>query len=65
MRLSELLNPKAVNLKLAATTKREALVELVALLESAHGFKAGERACALPALSCGTCERCLSGLGVF
>ena len=39
MRLSELLNSKAVNLRLAARTKREALVELVELLESAHGFK--------------------------
>jgi (R,R)-butanediol dehydrogenase/meso-butanediol dehydrogenase/diacetyl reductase len=35
------------------------------VMESAHGFKAGERACAIPALSCGRCERCLSGLGVF
>ncbi|HME68826.1 MAG TPA: zinc-binding dehydrogenase [Myxococcota bacterium] len=35
------------------------------VMESAHGWKAGERACALPALSCGSCERCLSGLGVF
>jgi mannitol/fructose-specific phosphotransferase system IIA component (Ntr-type) len=39
MRLSELLNPKAVSLRLVARTKREALVELVELLESAHGFK--------------------------
>ena len=39
MRLSELLNSKAVSLRLAARTKREALVELVPLLESAHGFK--------------------------
>jgi PTS system nitrogen regulatory IIA component len=38
MRLSELLNPNAVTLKLKARTKREALVELVGLLESAHGF---------------------------
>ena len=35
------------------------------VMESAHGWKAGDRACALPALSCGHCERCLSGLGVF
>ena len=35
------------------------------VMESGHGWKAGERACALPALSCGSCERCLSGLGVF
>ena len=39
MRLSELLNTKAVSLRLVARTKREALVELVQLLESAHGFK--------------------------
>lgn len=39
MRLSELLNSKAVTLKLNARTKREALVELVGVLESAHGFK--------------------------
>ncbi len=39
MRLSELLNPKAVSLRLAARTKREALAELVQLLESAHGFR--------------------------
>jgi fructose-specific phosphotransferase system IIA component len=39
MRLSELLNTKAVTLKLSARTKREALVELVQVLENAHGFK--------------------------
>jgi len=38
MRLSELLNPNAVTLKLKARTKREALVELVSVLEAAHGF---------------------------
>ena len=38
MRLSELLNPNAISLRLKARTKREALVELVGLLESAHGF---------------------------
>jgi len=38
MRLSELLNPNAITLRLKAQTKREALVELVELLESAHGF---------------------------
>ena len=38
MRLSELLNPNAVSLRLRARTKREALVELVQLLESAHGI---------------------------
>lgn len=38
MRLSELLNPNAITLRLQAQTKREALVEMVQLLESAHGF---------------------------
>ncbi len=38
MRLSELLNSNAVTLKLKARTKREALVELVDVLESAHQF---------------------------
>jgi len=39
MRLSELLNSNAVTLRLKARTKREALVEMVELLEDAHGFK--------------------------
>ena len=39
MRLSELLNSNAISLVLRARTKREALVELVDLLESAHGFR--------------------------
>ena len=38
MRLSELLNPGAVTLRLKAREKREAIVELVALLESGHGL---------------------------
>lgn len=38
MRLSELLNPNAVSLRLQSQTKREAIVELVALLERAHGL---------------------------
>ena len=38
MRLSEMLNPKAITLHLKARTKREALVELVELLEAAHGI---------------------------
>ena len=38
MTLSELLNANAVTLKLKARTKREALVELVDLLEAGHGF---------------------------
>ncbi len=39
MRLSELLNPAAVSTRLRAQAKREALVELVELLETAHGFR--------------------------
>ena len=39
MRLSELLNVNAVSTRLKARSKREALVELVELLESAHGFR--------------------------
>jgi len=38
MRLSELLNVNAIRLRLKARTKREALAELVELLEEAHGF---------------------------
>src|SRR3989442_5152031 len=38
MRLSELLNTNAITLRLKAQAKKEALVELVELLESAHGF---------------------------
>jgi PTS system nitrogen regulatory IIA component len=38
MRLSELLNENAVSLRLKAREKREALVELVNLLESGHEF---------------------------
>ena len=38
MRLSELLNPNAIDLRLTGRTKPEVLVELVALLEAAHGF---------------------------
>jgi fructose-specific phosphotransferase system IIA component len=39
MRLSELLNPDAVTLRLKARSKREALVELVDVLEAAHGIQ--------------------------
>jgi fructose-specific phosphotransferase system IIA component len=39
MRLSELLNPNSIRVRLQARTKREALVELVELLESGHGFQ--------------------------
>ena len=38
MRLSELLNPEAITLRLEAREKREAIVELVQLLETAHGL---------------------------
>ncbi len=38
MRLSELLNERAVSLHLQARTKREIIAELVDLLESAHGI---------------------------
>ncbi len=37
MRLSELLNPAAIRLRLQARTKREVIAELVELLENAHG----------------------------
>lgn len=33
--------------------------------ESSHVYKAGERVCALPTLSCGSCDRCRSGLGAY
>ena len=39
MRLSELLNSSAVSLRLKARVKREALVEMVDLLEAAHKFR--------------------------
>ncbi len=39
MRLSELLNSNAITLKLRSKTKPEALVEMVELLEAAHGIK--------------------------
>lgn len=38
MRLSELLNTQAITPRLKARTKREAIVELVDLLEAAHGL---------------------------
>lgn len=38
MRLSELLNSQSVTTRLKARTKREAVAELVELLESAHGL---------------------------
>ena len=39
MMLSELLNPRAVAAHLRATTKPEAMVELVDLLEAGHGVE--------------------------
>ena len=39
MRLSELLNPQAIATRVQARTKREAIAELVQLLESAHGLQ--------------------------
>lgn len=39
MRLSELLNPQAVNVRLRARAKREVIAELVDLLERAHGIE--------------------------
>ena len=38
MRLTELLNPQAVTTRLRARSKREAIAELVDLLEAAHGI---------------------------
>jgi PTS system nitrogen regulatory IIA component len=38
MRLSELLNPNAISLRLEGRTKRDVLVELVDRLEASHGF---------------------------
>jgi (R,R)-butanediol dehydrogenase/meso-butanediol dehydrogenase/diacetyl reductase len=35
------------------------------VMEAAEGFRTGERVCALPALSCGRCRRCRSGLGAY
>ncbi len=38
MRLTELINPQSVTTRLRARNKREAIAELVGLLESAHGI---------------------------
>ena len=38
MRLTELLNEKAITTRLRARSKREAIAELVGLLESGHGI---------------------------
>ncbi len=39
MRLSELLNPQAISVRLRSRTKREAIAELVDMLESAHDIQ--------------------------
>ena len=39
MRLSELLNPQAVSVRLRSRTKREVIAELVDLLEGAHDIQ--------------------------
>jgi (R,R)-butanediol dehydrogenase/meso-butanediol dehydrogenase/diacetyl reductase len=35
------------------------------VMETAHGFTAGDPVCSLPALSCGSCRRCRNGLGAY
>jgi len=35
------------------------------VVESAAGFQAGDRVCAIPTLSCGSCAKCLTGLSAF
>ena len=35
------------------------------VMESAEGFRAGEHVTALPTLSCGHCERCRRGMGMY
>ncbi len=35
------------------------------VMETKGGLRAGTRVCALPNLSCGSCERCRSGMGVY
>jgi (R,R)-butanediol dehydrogenase/meso-butanediol dehydrogenase/diacetyl reductase len=35
------------------------------VVEAAGGLRAGERVCVLPVMSCGRCERCRSGLGMY
>jgi len=35
------------------------------LVEAAPGFRAGERVCAIPTLSCGRCPKCLTGLSAY
>jgi len=35
------------------------------VVEGAGGLRAGERVCVLPALTCGRCDRCRAGLGMY
>jgi len=41
MHLSQLLNPQSIDVQLRSKTKREAIAELVALLEKSHGVSSG------------------------
>ena len=41
MKLSDLINEKAVSTSLKSTTKKEVIKELVSLLEKAHGLRTG------------------------
>ena len=41
MHLSQLLNPQSIDVQLRSKTKREAIAELVALLEKSHGLASG------------------------
>jgi fructose-specific phosphotransferase system IIA component len=41
MHLSQLLNPLSIDVNLRSRTKREAIAELVALLEKSHGLSSG------------------------
>jgi PTS system nitrogen regulatory IIA component len=41
MHLSQLLNPQSIDVQLRSKTKREAIAELVALLERSHGLSSG------------------------
>ena len=41
MHLSQLLNPQSIDVQLRSKTKREAIAELVALLEKSHGLSSG------------------------
>jgi len=41
MKLSDLINEKAISTSLKSTTKKEVIKELVSLLEKAHGLRTG------------------------